>query len=62
MPRSRKLVSLEVEETSGVDRAAHLHDGFLVMKSATDTNRIKTQLLKALGQSKEDNLSDQEQD
>lgn len=61
MPRSRKLVSLEVEETSGVDRAAHLHDGFLVMKSATDTNRIKTQLLKALGQSKEDNLSDQEQ-
>jgi hypothetical protein len=30
----KKLVNLEVLETSGVDRAAHLHDGFLVMKSA----------------------------
>ena len=30
----KKLVNLEVIETSGVDRAAHLHDGFLVMKSA----------------------------
>jgi hypothetical protein len=32
----KKLVNLEVIETSGVDRAAHLHDGFLVMKSAEE--------------------------
>lgn len=61
MPRSRKLVNLDVEETSGVDRAAHLHDGFLVMKNASEANRVKTQLLEALGKSKEDNLSNQEQ-
>lgn len=61
MPRTRKLVDLDVEETSGVDRAAHLHDGFLVMKNASSANRVKTQLLEALGKSKEDNLSNQEQ-
>jgi len=33
---TKKLVNLEVLETSGVDRAAHLHDGFLVMKSAEE--------------------------
>ena len=54
---AKKLVNLEVLETSGVDRAAHLHDGFLVMKSANETTRVKTQLLEALGKSKEDNLS-----
>lgn len=61
MPRTKKLVELDVEETSGVDQAAHLHDGFLVMKNASDANRVKTQLLEALGKSKEDNLSNQEQ-
>lgn len=61
MPKTKKLVNLDVEETSGVDRAAHLHDGFLVMKNASDANRVKTQLLEALGKSKEDNLSNQEQ-
>jgi Cu/Ag efflux protein CusF len=54
---AKKLVNLEVLETSGVDRAAHLHDGFLVMKSANEITRVKTQLLEALGKSKEDNLS-----
>jgi hypothetical protein len=54
---AKKLVNLEVLETSGVDRAAHLHDGFLVMKSANETNLVKAQLLEALGKSKEDNLS-----
>jgi len=54
---AKKLVNLEVFETSGVDRAAHLHDGFLVMKSANETNLVKAQLLEALGKSKEDNLS-----
>lgn len=57
MQRTKKLVGLDVIETSGVDRAAHLHDGFLVMKSANETNRVKALLLKALGKSKEDNLS-----
>lgn len=57
MRPTKKLVSLDVLETSGVDRAAHLHDGFLVMKSANETNRVKALLLKALGKSKEDNLS-----
>jgi hypothetical protein len=61
MPRAKKLVNLDVEETSGVDRAAHLHDGFLVMKNASVANRVKSQLLEALGKSKEDNLSNQEQ-
>lgn len=61
MPTAKKLVNLDVEETSGVDRAAHLHDGFLVMKNASEANRVKSQLLEALGKSKEDNLSNQEQ-
>lgn len=52
-----KLIDLEVYETSGVDRAAHLHDGFVVMKSADKENQIKAQLLTALGMSEEDNLS-----
>jgi hypothetical protein len=30
----RKLVRLSIKETSGVDRPAHLHDGWVVMKSA----------------------------
>ena len=58
MARStKKLVNLDVVETSGVDRAAHLHDGFLVMKSATEQDRVTNQLLSALGKSKENNLS-----
>lgn len=32
---ARKLVRLNIKETSGVDRPAHLHDGWVVMKSAT---------------------------
>jgi hypothetical protein len=54
---NRKLVNLDVIETSGVDRGAHLHDGFLVMKNANDTDRVKTLLKEALGKFKESNLS-----
>jgi len=61
MPNTRKLIDLDVDETSGVDRPAHLHDGFLVMKSASEITRVKALLLKALGKSKEDNLDNQEQ-
>ena len=32
--RTRKMVKLAIEETSGVDHPAHLHEGWLVMKSA----------------------------
>ena len=31
---ARKLVKLAIKETSGVDHPAHLHDGWVVMKSA----------------------------
>jgi len=32
---ARKLVKLSIKETSGVDHPAHLHDGWVVMKSAS---------------------------
>lgn len=51
----QKLVNLDVTETSGVDRAAHLHDGFLVMKSVDESR--KAMLLEAMEKSKEDNLT-----
>jgi len=31
---ARKMVNLAIEETSGVDHPAHLHEGWLVMKAA----------------------------
>lgn len=34
MPNTRKLVDLEIEETSGVDHPAHLYEGWLVRKDA----------------------------
>ena len=33
MPRSVKLAELDIRETSGVDHPAHLHEGWLVLKS-----------------------------
>lgn len=44
---AKKLVGLQVHETSGVDHPAHLHEGFLVMKAA-DTNKARA-VLAALG-------------
>ena len=32
------MVNLSIEETSGVDHPAHLHEGWLVMKSANETD------------------------
>lgn len=52
-----KLYGLDVDETSGVDRPAHLHDGFIVMKNTDNEATIKAQMLTALGISEEDNLS-----
>ena len=38
MPKNtRKMVNLAIEETSGVDHPAHLHEGWLVMKSASES-------------------------
>lgn len=54
---TKKLVNLDVIETSGVDRAAHLHDGFLVMKSTGDTTQVTAQPQSAEGVTKENNLS-----
>lgn len=34
----RKLVKLKIAETSGVDHPAHLHDGWVVMKSSESTD------------------------
>jgi hypothetical protein len=33
MAKARKMVALNIEETSGVDHPAHLHEGWLVIKS-----------------------------
>ena len=36
--RTRKMVNLAIEETSGVDHPALLHEGWLVMKSAEESD------------------------
>lgn len=53
--RTRKMVNLNIEETSGVDYPAHLHDGWLVMKSA-DLSEVQTVLESSV--SKEDSMSE----
>lgn len=42
LARAKKMVNLSIEETSGVDHPAHLHEGWLVMKSAdsSDVQRV----------------------
>jgi hypothetical protein len=37
LARTRKMANLVIEETSGVDHPAHLHEGWLVMKSADES-------------------------
>ena len=45
MPRTRKLVDLEIEETSGVDHPAHLYEGWLVRKdSAAVLDEVLTEV------------------
>ncbi len=39
--RTRKMVNLAIEETSGVDHPAHLHEGWLVMKAADPDSVVK---------------------
>jgi hypothetical protein len=38
LAKAKKMVNLSIEETSGVDHPAHLHEGWLVMKSANETD------------------------
>jgi len=38
MAVSTKLADLDIRETSGVDHPAHLHEGWLVIKSAADSD------------------------
>jgi hypothetical protein len=37
LARTRKMANLVIEETSGVEHPAHLHEGWLVMKSADES-------------------------
>jgi hypothetical protein len=55
MPKARKMVSLNIEETSGVDHPAHLHEGWLVIKSdnLTSMDDLLSDLNKTENQSDE---------
>lgn len=55
MARQRKMVNLNIEETSGVDHPAHMHEGWLVVKAAdpSEVNRIVAGLTES---SQEDNV------
>lgn len=47
MPKARKMVSLNIEETSGVDHPAHLQEGWLVIKSSdSDVSDLLSDLAK----------------
>ncbi len=57
--RARKMVNLAIEETSGVDHPAHLHEGWLVMKSA-DESEVQRVLDETL--TKEESMPGDKQD
>jgi hypothetical protein len=47
MPKARKMVSLNIEEASGVDHPAHLQEGWLVIKSTdSDVSDLLSDLVK----------------
>jgi len=47
MPKARKMVSLNIEEASGVDHPAHLQEGWLVIKSTdSDVSNLLSDLTK----------------
>ena len=45
MPKSTKLTELTIKETSGVDHPAHLHEGWMVMKSDDDLDGTLDQII-----------------
>jgi hypothetical protein len=58
MPQ-RKMVDIEVLETSGVDHPAHLHEGWLVMKAANE-NAV-SDLFGSLDKSKEKTVPEKDE-
>lgn len=61
MAKAKKMVNLSIEETSGVDHPAHLHEGWLVMKSAneSDVQRVFDDSLNKEDSSMENNIEEQ---
>ena len=45
MAQSTKLTELTIKETSGVDHPAHLHEGWMVMKSEDDLDSTLDQII-----------------
>ena len=45
MPQSTKLTELTIKEASGVDHPAHLHEGWMVMKSEDDLDISLDQII-----------------
>ena len=45
MAQSTKLTELTIKETSGVDHPAHLHEGWMVMKSEEDLDSTLDQII-----------------
>ena len=45
MANSTKLTELTIKETSGVDHPAHLHEGWMVMKSEDDLDTALNQII-----------------
>jgi len=50
---AKKMVNLSIEETSGVDHPAHLHEGWLVMKAASQED-VETTLSREANPSEEE--------
>ena len=45
MAKATKLTELTIKETSGVDHPAHLHEGWMVMKSEDDLDTALNQII-----------------
>lgn len=54
--KAPKMINLEIEETSGVDHPAHLHEGWLVVKASNATT--VAEVLKTLPESMEASMSE----
>jgi hypothetical protein len=61
LAKARKMVNLSIEETSGVDHPAHLTEGWLVMKSAdeSDVQRVLDESLNREDSPMEETVNEQ---
>lgn len=61
MAKQRKMVNLSVEETSGVDHPAHLHEGWVILKSAdqAEVAEVIESLAAAAADNTEESMSDE---